>query len=581
MNHCLDNSQSTSNARHLELLKEAQRIARIGSWERDLRTNHLWWSDECYRLFGFDPQSLQPTYGLFIQQVHPEDRDAIHESFADAMADGSPFAIDFRVTLPRGGLRYYHMQGRMFFEGKLEPVRTSGTIQDVTEIKLAELRFNQLAHHDALTGLPNRLSLMARLEQALPEADRYRWSTAVIFIDMDRFKVINDTLGHQIGDMLLMEVAHRLSTAVRASDTVARLGGDEFVVVLPDCGGMVEVAQIARKILESFIPPVLAGQHELHTSPSLGIALYPTDGTDPSSLMKHADTAMYHAKGAGRNTFQFYAEEMNAAALARMNLEQKLRQAVARGEFSLHFQPQMQAVTQRPVGVEALIRWETKDQGFIPPGIFIPVAEEMGLISGIGNWVLREACRQMQDWRLAGLPDMVMAVNVSARQLRQRDFAESVQDALADSGLPARLLELEITESVLMENPQESVVTLNCLRDMGVSLAIDDFGTGYSSLTYLKLLPIHNLKIDQSFVADLGHDLNDRAIAFGTIALAHTLGLKVIAEGVETQEQFALLQGNACDTVQGYLFSRPLPPAVAFNFLRQHFAQDVGETCIS
>ena len=335
MSRPLDNAKSTSDARHLELLKEAQRIARIGSWERDLRTNYLWWSDECYRLFGFQPQSLQPTYGLFIQQVHPDDREIIHQAFADSLADGSPFAIDFRVPLATIGVRHYHMQGRMFFEGTHEAVRTSGTIQDVTEIKLAEQRFNQLAHHDALTGLPNRLSLLSRLEQALPEADRYQWTTALIFIDMDRFKVINDTLGHQVGDILLKEVARRLTAAVRASDTVARLGGDEFVVVLPDSGGMAEVAQIARKILDAFIPPVVAGPHELHTSPSLGVAMYPTDGTDPDSLMKHADTAMYHAKSAGRNTFQFYAEEMNLAALARMNLEHQLRQATAKGEFSL------------------------------------------------------------------------------------------------------------------------------------------------------------------------------------------------------------------------------------------------------
>jgi diguanylate cyclase (GGDEF)-like protein len=569
MNPSIENTQSTSDARHLELLKEAQRIARIGSWERDLRTNHLWWSDECFLLFGFEPSTTQPTYALFLQQVHPEDRELINQAFADSFADGSPFALDFRVVLPRGNLRYYHMQGRMFFEGRHEPVRTSGTIQDVTQIKLAEQRFNQLAHHDALTGLPNRLSLLSRLEQALPEADRYRWMTAVIFIDLDRFKVINDTLGHPVGDQLLVEVARRLTASVRASDTVARLGGDEFVVVLPDSGGLAEVAQVARKILDAFVPTIGIGPHELHTSPSLGIAVYPADGADPESLMKHADTAMYHAKSAGRNTFQFYAEEMNQASMVRMNLEHSLRQAVARGEFALHYQPQVDALSKRIIGVEALIRWETKEFGFVPPNVFIPVAEESGLISGIGNWVLREACRQMQIWRLQGLQDICVAVNVSARQLRQRGFVETVQEALADSGMPAHLLELEITESVLMERPQESVVTLNRLRDMGVSLAIDDFGTGYSSLTYLKLLPIHNLKIDRSFVADLGHDMNDRAIAFATIALAHTMGLKVVAEGVETEEQFLLLQGNGCNSVQGYLFSRPLPPELALEFLRQ------------
>ena len=566
--------QTTFDARHLELLQEAQRIARIGSWERDLRTNKLWWSDECYRLFGFEPGKTEPTHSLFIQQVNPDDRQSIHQAFADAMADCSPFAVDFRVDTPSIGTRYYHMQGRVFSEGRDNPVRTSGTIQDITERKLAEKRFNQLAHHDALTGLPNRLSLLSRLEQAIPEADRYEWTTAVIFIDMDRFKVINDTLGHQTGDVLLIEVAKRLSASVRASDTVARLGGDEFVIVLPDVGNMAAIASIASKIIDAFIAPVFAGPHELHTSPSLGIAIYPTDGQDSDSLMKNADTAMYHAKAAGRNTFQFYAEEMNHQAAARLNLEHKLRQAVSRGEFSLVYQPQVNATSQRPVGLEALIRWKTAEGVFIPPDKFIPVAEETGLIGGIGNWVLREACRQMQVWRNEGLPNLLMAVNVSARQLRQRDFVESVESALRDSGLQAHLLELEITESVLMENPEEAIVILDKLRHMGVSLAIDDFGTGYSSLAYLKLLPIHHLKIDRSFVRDLEQDLNDRAIAFGTIALAHSLGLKVIAEGVETEDQLELLRANGCDTVQGYLFSHPLPPIAALKFLQERLSAD-------
>lgn len=687
-------AKSAFDVRHLRLLQEAQRIARIGSWERDLKTNQLWWSDECYRLFDFAPGSVHPTYNLFLQQVHPEDRENVREAIADSLVDSSAFGIDFRVLLPRGQIRHYHMQGRVFTDGRKEPVRTSGTVQDVTdrhsaeqrllladkifahspiaiviadqhgavlstnpaftqithvmqeqateltlaslplihtpaeyaqildtlnqegrwagerncqrpsgemlpvwleitrifegnhhihsqelwifsditERKRAEERFNYLAYHDALTGLPNRLSLLSRLEQALPEAHRYRWSLAVIFIDLDRFKTINDTLGHQTGDQLLMTVANRLTRCVRASDTVARLGGDEFVIVLPDAGNMADIAQVASKILDAFQESIEIDGHELHSSPSLGIAVYPTDGADTDTLMKNADTAMYHAKAAGRNTYQFYVEEMNLEAINRMKLEHKLRQAAAKGQFSLHYQPQFNTENQHPIGVEALLRWSTPEDGMIGPNEFIPVAEETGLVIGIGNWVLREACQQLQAWRQAGLPDLTVAVNVSARQLLQRGFLDAVESALKDSGLPPALLELEITESVLMNDPKEAIATLDQLRDMGVSLAIDDFGTGFSSLSYLKLLPIHQLKIDRSFVADLEYDLNDRAIAFGTIALAHSLGLKVVAEGVETEDQLELLRVNGCDNVQGYLFSRPLNANAAFDFLKERLA---------
>ncbi|MGB4673271.1 MAG: EAL domain-containing protein [Azovibrio sp.] len=816
--------QKSFKERHLALLQEAQRIARIGSWERDLRSNALWWSDECYRLFGYEPGSIQPSYSLFLQAIHPEDRDMVHEINVKSLTERAPHEVDFRVILPSGEMRYFHNQGRVFLnEYTGQPIRTSGTTQDVTERKQteaefrrqaayleailasmpqgisvfdenfrlrywnegfvealqlppeqvfegashadltliparrgelgagdpeelvrlrqaeiarfephrlerqrvsgrsqllevhplhlensvagfintytditdrkqveerllladkvfanspvgiliadeagrvlsinpafsvitgyqaeeilwqpsssllglcskdklaqmeqglaehgrwagelpgqrknglnyamwlditriqetsggvhrlwiltditerkrAEARINHLAHHDPLTGLPNRLSLLARLEQALPEARRYSWSLALLFIDLDRFKVINDTLGHLVGDQLLMEVAGRLASTVRESDTVARLGGDEFVILLPDVGDAADAATnaaaVAGKIIDALAEPIRVEGHDLHTSPSIGISLYPLDGDEAETLLRNADTAMYHAKASGRNTFRFYAEEMNLAATERLTLERKLRQAVAKGEFSLHFQPQFAVGSRQPTGVEALLRWSTEEDGPIAPDRFIPVAEETGLIVGIGTWVLREACRQMRAWLDAGLAPMRMAVNLSARQLKQRDFPAAVAQALADTGLPAQLLELEITESAVMEQPQEAIQLLSELRRMGLSLAIDDFGTGYSSLAYLKLFPIDHLKIDRSFVADIEHDLNDRAIAFGTIALAHSLGLNVIAEGVETQGQLELLSCNGCDEIQGYLFSKPLPADAALAFLK-------------
>jgi diguanylate cyclase (GGDEF)-like protein len=392
-----------------------------------------------------------------------------------------------------------------------------------------------------------------------------------MFLDLDRFKIINDTLGHSIGDEMLREVATRLTGSVRESDTVARLGGDEFVVLLPDVASATVAATVASKILAAFAQPILVDGVELHTSPSIGISLFPDDGLDGDTIVKNADTAMYCAKAAGRNNYQFYAAEMNLAATERLDLERKLRQALLREEFALAFQPQLRAIDQTPVGVEALVRWHHPTDGVIPPNKFIPIAEETGLIVPLGEWVLRTACREMKRWLDAGLPPIKMAVNVSARQLRRRDFLETVAGVLVETELPPHLLELEVTESVAMDNPEESIRLLQAVRQMGVTIAIDDFGTGYSSLAYLKRLPIDYLKIDRSFVADIEHDLNDRAIAFGTIALAHSLGLQTIAEGVETEDQLELLRTNGCDEIQGYLFSPPLQPAAAFAYLEQRF----------
>jgi len=440
-------------------------------------------------------------------------------------------------------------------------------LADITERKQSEERMRHIAQHDALTGLPNRMALLMRLAQLLPEARRHGWKIAMMFIDLDRFKIINDTLGHQVGDELLREVACRLSSVVRETDFVARLGGDEFVIILPGIASVADAAIVAGKTIAALSSAIEANGHELHTSPSIGISIFPDDGPDGDTILKNADTAMYHAKAAGRNNFQFFAAEMNRITSERLSIEHKLRHAIARNELALCFQPQFNAGSATPTGVEALLRWHHPTEGVISPARFIPVAEETGIIVEIGEWVLATACREMKRWIDAGLKPMRIAVNVSARQLRRRDFCETVANVLTVSGLPAELLELEITESSVMENPQEAVQILQRLGGMGVTLAIDDFGTGYSSLAYLKLFPIDHLKIDRSFVADIETDLNDRAIAFGTIALAHSLGLKVIAEGVETEDQLELLRTNGCDEVQGYLMSKPLYSSAAFTFL--------------
>ena len=447
-------------------------------------------------------------------------------------------------------------------------------LADITERKQAEDRMRHIAQTDALTGLPNRMALLLRLAQLLPDARRYHWKMAMMFLDLDRFKMINDTLGHQVGDEMLREVACRLSNLVRETDFVARLGGDEFVIILPAISTPADAATIASKVTAALSTPIEANGHELHTSPSIGISIFPDDGTDGDTILKNADTAMYHAKAAGRNNYQFFAADMNQSASERLNIERKLRHAIARNELSLDFQPQFSGRDGTPTGVEALVRWHHPTDGTISPARFIPVAEETGLIVEIGDWVLTTACVEMARWIHAGLKPLRIAVNVSARQLRRRDFCETVANALTTSGLPPELLELEITESSVMENPQEAIHILERLGRMGVTLAIDDFGTGYSSLAYLKLFPIDHLKIDRSFVADIEHDLNDRAIAFGTIALAHSLGLKVIAEGVETEDQLELLRSNGCDEIQGYLFNKPLNSATAFAFLHARHAAE-------
>ncbi|WP_374278897.1 EAL domain-containing protein [Azonexus sp.] len=532
-------------------------------------------TDEAHRILSINPATTQMTgyepfelLGHTVFGMIEQDGSQAPDPFLGELANSGAWRGELEIAKKNGshfpaGIRI----NRVDDPASGMPAHYLWLLVDVTERRQSEERMRQIAQTDALTGLPNRLSLLIRLGQLLPEARRHKWQVAIMFLDLDRFKIINDTLGHQVGDGLLREVASRLSGVVRQTDFVARLGGDEFVVILPGITMPADAAIVAGKIISALSTPIESEGHELHTSPSIGISIFPDDGPDGDTILKNADTAMYHAKAAGRNNYQFFAAEMNRATAERLDIERKLRHALLRNELCLEFQPQLHAGTQEPTGVEALVRWHHPADGMISPDRFIPVAEETGIIVQIGEWVLINACREMKHWIDAGLKPLRIAINVSARQLRRRDFCETVAGALAESGLPPELLELEITESSVMENPEEAIQIMERLGRMGVSLAIDDFGTGYSSLAYLKLFPIDHLKIDRSFVRDIELDLNDRAIAFGTIALAHSLGLNVIAEGVETADQLELLRANGCDEVQGYLFSRPLGSAAAFAFL--------------
>lgn len=464
-----------------------------------------------------------------------------------------------------GNLRTISVSGRPIFDeqGRFQGYR--GTGRDITEQRRAEEQIRHMAQHDALTGLPNRMLLHDRTGQAIAQAQRNRGMLAVLFIDLDRFKTVNDSLGHAIGDRLLKAIAGRLVACMRGSDTIARIGGDEFVVVLGDLDQPEDARHVAQKLLDSLSEPVTIDRHELKVTPSIGICAYPHDGRDVETLMRNADTAMYHAKQMGRNNYQFFTQAMNDAAQRRLAVENDLRHALERGEFLLHFQPQLDLRTGGIVGLEALVRWRHPQRGLVPPSEFIPAAEETGLIGPIGEWVLREACSQARAWRDAGHAQLQVAVNCSAPQFQREGFVEAVRRVLDATGLPPERLDLEITETVIVHHSEEVIARFQALDDMGVRIAIDDFGIGYSSLSYLKRFAVHQLKIDQSFVRDIHSDPDDAAIVSAIIAIAHSLGLEVVAEGVETAEQLAFLRALGCDAAQGYYFSKPLP---ADEFLR-------------
>jgi len=468
-----------------------------------------------------------------------------------------------------GQVHYLRVSGEPIFDAQARFTGYRGVGRDVTAQKLAEERIQYLATHDGLTGLPNRTMFSRLLNQQIQSARRYEHRFAVMFIDLDRFKAINDTLGHEAGDTLLQEMASRFQACLRASDVVARLGGDEFVTLVQQVGDNDQVATVARKLLAAALQPVSVNGQECRVTASVGISTFPQDAQDEQSLMKNADIAMYRAKAQGKNNFQFYSSEVEAQSLERQAVETSLRQALQRNEFSLHYQAKLDLKSGTISGVEALLRWQHPELGAVPPLRFIPLAEETGLIVPIGRWVFKTACAQNVAWQRQGLPRVCVAVNVSSRQFTD-DLPNDIAEALSESGLDPALLELELTEATVMSNAERAVRLLGAIKQMGVRIAIDDFGTGYSSLAQIKRFPIDTLKVDRSFVREIDSNTHDGSIAQAIIAMGKTLSMTVVAGGVETQEQQSFLSEQSCDEIQGFHFSKPVRPDEFADLLRQH-----------
>ncbi len=560
--------------RNQQRLSQAQRIAKLGYWEFDLGTNHVHCSNELFWVLGMESGSQVDSMDVFMGMVHEDDRKSVQEALAKAIRTLQPYEVEHRICRPDGLEISVHQQGQVVVGDDGEPKTLLGTIQDITERKAAEELIEYQAFYDSLTDLPNRRLFTDHVSHAISLAHQQHMQLALLFVGLDRFKVVNDTMGHVGGDSLLQEMANRLKSQVEEGVSIARFGADVFAILLEGLEPGADVASYAASLMAQMAEPVTIQGQEFFTTASTGIALYPHDGNDAEALLKAADTAMFRAKEEGGQHIQYFTADMNVMAQQRLQIEGELRKALEREEFQLYYQPQVDATSRRVVSMEALIRWNHPDRGMVSPLDFIPVAEDSGLIVPIGEWVLRTACRQTQEWnRKFGL-NLRVGVNLSGRQFSQPDLVEVVDSALKESGLPNACLDLEVTESIAMDDINRCIATLKQFKDKGIYSSMDDFGTGYSSLSYLQQMPLHTLKIDRAFVKDIQGDGENGEIARAIIAMAHSLGMNVIAEGVETEEQLIFLRDQQCDTIQGFYISRPLEDAAFEAMLQGENAPD-------
>jgi PAS domain S-box-containing protein len=563
-------------------LANAQRIAKLGDWEWDHAAKCIRLSSGVQEIFGLPAPTQSLTPRAFFRLVHPDDVKRVIQALSDARHNGACPSLEYRVLRLDGTERVVLQETEVWSGQKAERRHISGTIQDITQRREAEKELNNLIYYDNLTGLPNRSLLLDRLRQAMANAEPFQGIVAVLCLDLDEFRRINDTLSYEVGDRLLKEMAVRLSACIRESDylgrgdagscaaptshTIGRPGGDEFIVILPGLKQAENALTVLQRIKEALQSPFKLGRDEIHLTASVGISVFPTDGKDAEALLRNAESAMYHAKKIGPNNQQSYEKSLNQHWLKRLSLENKLRRALEREEeLTVFYQPKIDIQRRKLVGMEALARWFHPELGTIGPAEFIPIAEQTGLIIPLGEYILRSACLQTRQWQEQGIVDLKVSVNLSAAQFRERDLVVRVRQILWETGLDPSHLELELTEGMLIENTGNSMNTLHALRDLGLDLSVDDFGTGYSSLSYLKRFPLNALKIDRCFVRDLGITEEDAAIVKATIALAHSLRLLVVAEGVEDLAQLRFLCGHGCDQTQGYLFS---PPLDAESFVR-------------
>lgn len=551
-------------------LAKTQELAKLGNWEINLSTNTFHCSLEACRLLGLNPDR-KISYKDFLAPVVARQRGGINEKINCAIQTNKPFNINYQVLLSDGVLRHILNRGEIIFNDDGMAERMLGAIQDVTQLKIAEEEIRLLAFYDGLTGLANRTLFMDRLNHEIASADRNNTVFALLFLDLDQFKRINDTYGHNIGDLLLKNVSNTLQKEIRASDTatrpadmdsdtmIARFGGDEFIILLSGIDAPENAAIVARRIISKIPASYSLQGHQISVTTSIGISVFPTDGTEAETLLKHADTAMYHAKDSGRNNYQFFTESLNVAVTERFSIEKDLKQAIENQEFILYYQPKIELSSRKIVGAEALIRWLHPQKGMIAPDKFIPVAEDTGIVIDINKWVIQEACKQSKKWQRTDSDPVKISVNLSGYQLANQNIIQVIKDALQESDLSAKNLEIEITENVLMQDTKDTVWILNQIKDLSLKIALDDFGTGYSSLSYLTSFPVDVLKIDRSFVMGSTMSPKNLVIIKAIIAMGHSLGMKIVAEGIETKKQLEVITSYGADEGQGFYFSPPVP----------------------